>query len=165
MFLTSDYIGPPKFGGIKVADDYCQNNAKQFGFSGNFRAWLSDSMAQNDPIVRFGDFSEFKGWYRLPSNPPTPVLKGGEFQYSPKAPINVMPMGSKDLTVESVWTNTTFNGKSIDPINTCNDWTLNGGSSFTFVGSPQSTNYWTIVGPKSCSSGVGSKLYCFETNQ
>ena len=67
---------------------------------------------------------------------------------------------------DSVWTNTKFDGTAMDPSNTCNDWTLNGGSSATYIGSPQSANnYWSILGQKACSSGVGSKLYCFETNQ
>jgi cysteine-rich repeat protein len=166
VFLTSDYIGTPKFGGVKVADDYCQNNANQLGLSGYFRAWLSDSNPKNDPVERFGDFSAYKGWYRLPSFPPTPVLKGGEFQLNPKVPINITASGFKDIVVDSVWTNTKFDGTAMDPGSTCNDWTLNGGSYFTYIGSPQSANnYWSILGSKACSSGVGSKLYCFETNQ
>lgn len=166
VFLTSDYIGPPKFGGVKVADDYCQNDGNKLGLTGHFRAWLSDSNPKNDPVERFGDFSVYKGWYKLPSFPPTPVLKGGEFQLNPKAPINITASGFKDVVADSVWTNTKFDGTAMDPGSTCNDWTLNGGSYFTYIGSPQSANnYWSILGSKACSSGVGSKLYCFETNQ
>ena len=166
VFLTSDYIGPSKFGGVKVADEYCQNDANKLGLTGNFRAWLSDSNPKNDPIERFGDFAIYKGWYRLPSFPPTPVLKGGEFQLNPLAPINITASGFKDVVADSVWTNTKFDGTAMDPSSTCNDWALNGGSFFTYIGSPQSANnYWSILGSKACSSGVGSKLYCFETNQ
>lgn len=165
VFLTSDYIGPPTFGGIQKADEYCQNDANKFGIPGIFRAWISDSNPKNDPVERFGDFLTFNGWYRLPSDPPKPVSKGAKFQFGLSVPIDIMPMGSKDLVVESVWTNTKPDGTAYDYINNCNNWTSNS-PSLTYAGSPQSINSeWTLYGWKNCSSGVGSKLYCFETNQ
>lgn len=166
VFLTSDYIGPPNFGGLAKADEFCQNDADKFGFIGNYKAWLSDSDPNNDPIVRFGDFSKFNGWYRLPSDPPTPIGKGAEFKLNLLAPVNVMLTGTKDLIVESVWTNTKPTGFAVDYTNNCNNWTMNSLSFSTVVGSPQSvTNGWTTAGGKNCGSGVGSKLYCFEIGE
>lgn len=166
IFLTSDYIGPPHFGGINKADEFCQNDANKFGFIGNYKAWLSDSDPNNDPIIRFGDFLVFNGWYRLPSNPPTPIGKVADLQLNLPISINIMLTGSKDLIVESVWTNTKPTGFAVDYTNNCNNWTANNLSFYTTVGSPQSvTNGWTIAGGKNCGSGVGSKLYCFEVSE
>jgi cysteine-rich repeat protein len=166
IFLTSDYIGPPTFGGVAKADEFCQNDANKFGYPGIFRAWLSDSDFMHDPAIRFGDFETWEGWYKLPSNPPKPVAKGWHIQEGILTPIDTMLNGLQDLSAESVWTNTWPDGKAIDYASNCNNWTSNG-SFITYIGSPHTIfpHYWTNIGQKNCSSGVGSKLYCFETNK
>lgn len=163
VFLTSNYIGPPNFGGVEKADAFCQADANKFGIPGTFKAWLSDSDPNHDPVFRLNSFS-FTGWYLMPSVPPTKLAKGWlGLQQDLIAPLNVTSNGLSDFIVDSVWTHTSINGESIDGFNNCNNWTSKEPSMTTGVGDPQkSDSRWSFTGPKSCDSDSGGKLYCFE---
>lgn len=163
VFLTSNYIGSPDFGGVNKADEFCQADANKFGIPGTFKAWLSDSNPNHDPVFRLNSFS-FTGWYLMPSVPPTKLAKGWlGLQQDLLSPLNITSNGLNDFLVESVWTHTSISGESIDGFNNCNNWTNKEPSMGTGVGDPQKIDSrWSFMGPKSCGSDIGSKLYCFE---
>ncbi len=161
IFLTSDYIGPPNFGGVLKADEYCQNDAIKFGLPGKYVAWISED--NSNASTRLNS-SNFKGWYKSPPdqiNYARTITKGwGGLQNQLLNPINIIPNGLEDVTVQAVWTDTNLNG-NISNNGNCQNWTsLINGSSGT--GFPQSVIAWSNSGTISCSSGMGAKLYCFQ---
>lgn len=167
VFLTSDYIGVANFGGLAIADKYCQSDAQKFGLAGTYMAWLSDDDSANSPIFRFNS-QNFEGWYKLRTQFPTPIAKGWlglqeELLYT----INVQANGASDQTVVSIWTATEVTGERAEG-STCENWTKLGlGPEYeVHAGNPQKTTYeWTNGLTKSCSSGVGAKLYCFQVGE
>ena len=166
VFLTSKPIGSGNFGGINVADTFCQRDAIEHGIKGTFKAWLSDSDSNNDPIVRFGDFSTYKGWYILPTSiTPTLVSRGNlHLQVELLAPINVMPNGMIDLESDLVWSNTLANGYAISDFFTCDDWNSNLDRLNGSAGSRWYVNgLWTQWDLTECSDSE-VKLYCFQVN-
>jgi len=165
-FLTSDFIGPPDFGGIKQADKFCQDDADKFGIPGTFMAWLSDSDPNSDPENRFQSL-KFEGWYQMPGNPPVNLAKTWFGLQKPELvnPFNIMPMGTLDFSGATVWTDTGPFGKAQELDKNCNNWTSKDPALFTIVGYPQKISIqWTIAENKSCGNGVGGKLYCFQVD-
>lgn len=164
VFLTTEFIGLANFGGIEVADNFCQIEAKVFGIPGIYKAWLSDDSSQNQPKFRF-DSSKFEGWYVSPSQ--VPIAKGwkdltdGELINS----INIQSNGLIDRGNNLVWTATNSDGtKNIN--GSCGNWSDIGiGSGFNVVlGNPNSTNTeWTMI-ENSCGSEILKKLYCFQVD-
>lgn len=165
VFLTTDYIGPPDFGGIKKADQFCQANADLFNIPGTFMAWLSDSDPNSDPVNRFGSL-KFEGWYQMPGNPPVNLAKTWfGLEKDLLNPLNIMPTGLSDFTGSTVWTNTNPLGKAQDVTTSCDNWTSKSPILTTVIGYPQKTNIsWTLAEYKNCSNGVGGKLYCFQVD-
>lgn len=163
-FLTTDFIGLANFGGIDIADKFCQTEAKIFGIPGIYKAWLSDDNSQNSPIFRFQS-SEFEGWY-VSSNQ-IPIAKGwkdltdGELINS----INIQSDGFIDRGNNLVWTATNSDGtKNIN--GSCGNWSeINSGSGFNVIlGNPNLINSeWTMI-ENSCGSEILKKLYCFQVD-
>lgn len=164
VFLTTDFIGLANFGGIEVADQFCQIEAKVFSIPGIYKAWLSDDSSQNQPKFRF-DSQNFEGWYVKLDQ--TPIAKGwkdltdGELTSS----INIQSNGFIDRGNNLVWTATNSDGtKNIS--GSCGNWTeINSGSGFNVVlGNPNSINTeWTTI-ENSCGSEILKKLYCFQVD-
>lgn len=176
VFLSSEYIGLPDFGGIDIADDFCQNEAQKFNISGTFKAWLSDDNPDNDPIFRLNS-TNFKGWYILPSiddDLELPVAKGWNGLIEDLVnPINVTSAGVKDFSNVSVWTNTNNNGYRNDNTTTCTNWTQLDEAKMTQVGSPKEVDgKWTAYSTVTCSGPFpaphppsgGAKIYCFQVD-
>jgi len=162
VFLTTNFIGLANFGGLQIADEFCQSEAKFFGLSGLYKAWLSDDAFETSPSFRFNS-SDFEGWYVL-DDEKTPIAKGwidltdGELINS----INIQSDGIVDND-NLVWTATNPDGtKNIN--GACSNWTtVNVGSGFnTVTGKSNSLNTeWSVV-EDSCGSEILKKLYCFQ---
>jgi len=167
VFLTSDYIGVANFGGLAIADKFCQSDASKFGLAGTYMAWLSDDDALNSPIFRFKS-EDFKGWYKLRTQFPTPLAKGWlGLQEDLLFTINFQANGASDQAVVSIWTATETTGERAEG-STCENWTKLGlGPEYeVHSGNPQKTTFeWTNGLTKSCSSGIGAKLYCFQVGE
>ena len=167
VFLTSDYIGVANFGGLAIADKFCQSDASKFGLAGTYMAWLSDDDLLNSPIFRFKS-EDFKGWYKLRTQFPTPLAKGWlGLQEDLLFTINVQANGASDQAVVSIWTATEITGERAEG-STCENWTKLGlGPEYeVHSGNPQKTTFeWTNGLTKSCSSGIGAKLYCFQVGE
>lgn len=167
VFLTADYIGLNNFGGIKIADTYCQNDARKFNISGIFKAWLSDDNPNNDPLVRFNSIN-FIGWYKtVPVKTmdmvSLPIAKNWNGLVQLSNPINVTSSGVIDTKTTRVWTATQTNGKKSNNTSTCSNWTMLMDNQ-TITGNPQVTNdNWTNGSGAYCSGmSGGGKLYCFQ---
>lgn len=164
VFLTTEFIGLANFGGIEVADKFCQIEAKVFSIPGIYKAWLSDDSSQNQPKFRF-DSLKFEGWYVSPGQ--IPIAKGwndltdGELINS----INIQSNGLIDRGNNLVWTAANSDGtKNIN--GSCGNWSeMGSGSGFNVVlGNPNSTNAeWTMI-ENSCGSEILKKLYCFQVD-
>lgn len=167
VFLTADYIGLNNFGGIKIADSYCQNDARKFNISGIFKAWLSDDNPNNDPLIRFNSIN-FLGWYKtVPIKTmdmiSLPIAKGWNGLSQLSNPINITSSGVIDTKTTRVWTATQTNGKKSNNTSTCSNWTMLMDNQ-TITGNPQVTNdNWTNGAGALCSGmSGGGKLYCFQ---
>lgn len=165
VFLTDEFIGLNNFGGIDIADQFCKDEAIQFGLNGTFKAWISDDNPNNDPYVRFNSL-DFAGWYKsLPVDGDVFLIaKGWNGLAAPLLnSINITSSGTKDLITSRVWTATKPNGKRVTNVSTCSNWQSLADNQ-TIVGNPQViTDHWTDGSGAQCSgmSGPG-KLYCFQ---
>lgn len=164
VFLTTDFIGLANFGGIEVADKFCQIEAKVFSIPGIYKAWLSDDSSQNQPKFRL-DSQNFEGWYVSPSQ--IPIAKGWEDLTDSELinSINIQSNGLIDRGNNLVWTATNSDGtKNIN--GSCGNWSeIGSGSGFNVVlGNPNSTNVeWTMI-ENSCGSEILKKVYCFQVD-
>lgn len=174
VFVTSG-VGPNNngnLGGIEGADVYCQATAANADpvLLGTYKAWLTDKDPDSAPAKRFKS-ENFKGWYRLPTNPPIGVAKGWEDLTSPKgemppnylqAAISVTEKGINDDA--GVWTNTTPNGTQVGVMNTCDDWksSMNQGATGLGKGGVLDAE-WTVSGQAPCN--LGARLYCFQVGE
>ena len=161
-FLTTDFVGFANFGGIEVADEFCQVEAKIFELKGLYKAWLSDDNFETSPLFRF-DSEDFQGWYRSLDSK-TGIAKGwndlidGELT----EPINVQSNGSIDNT-SLVWTATNFDGtRNIN--GSCGNWNgIQTGPTFNvMIGDPIFSNEKWTENIESCNDGISKKLYCFQ---
>lgn len=161
IFLSDDYIGKPDFGGIEIADQFCQDEAIQWNISGTFKAWLSDDNPIKDPLIRF-DNTGFKGWYKLLSG--LPIAKEWTGLQGPLLnPINITATGNKDLITTKVWTNTKPDGKRKLNTSSCANW-MSLDDNAVGSGNPQfTTDNWTDAGTTNCNGNTGpGKIYCFQ---
>ena len=172
VFVTSGN-GPSNngnLGGIAGADGYCQTFATDAGLPGTYKAWLTGADPATAPATRFAS-TEFKGWYLLPSDPPTPVALGWADLTSPNADMpanylqNAIHLDEAGVSVGdgSVWANTSYDGTPLAMGTHCTDWTSD---SFDFsgqVGRAKSgviDGTWTNAITVKCNGG--SRLYCFQ---
>jgi len=172
VFVTSGN-GPSNngnLGGIAGADGYCQTFATNAGLPGTYKAWLTGADPATAPATRFAS-TEFKGWYLLPSDPPTPVALGWADLTSPNAdmPANYLQNaihvdeGGSSIGDGSTWTNTNPDGTQNDPASHCGDWAKGmisneGRQGLVSPGLVDST--WTSAAKLTCQNGA--RLYCFE---
>jgi cysteine-rich repeat protein len=169
VFVTSKSpIDSGNLGGVAGADAYCQMYAENASLSGTYMAWLTGMDPASAPATRFTS-TEFKGWYLLPSEPPTPVALGWADLTSPNddMPENYLQNAisvdenGKSLGNGFAWTNTKADGTQFSPMEHCGTWTSDVGK-----GSSGNVNVaslgagWTDNEPQSC--GVGLRLYCFQ---
>lgn len=163
VFLSKN-IYNSKFGGIGEADIACGKEAAQAGLSGMYYGWLSDMFPGNAPNPRWLN-TEFQGWYRMPTDPPTLFAKGFNGLSNPgQNPLNVLANGTKNLNITKVWTSTTTLGQKNDGSGNCNSWQDMGFGVQGGIGNPQATDKnWTDFAAPLCGSiDPGAGLYCFE---
>jgi hypothetical protein len=171
VFLTSTLPSlNGKLGGVAGADAYCQSLASAAGMSGTYAAWLTDGDKTTEPAQRFQS-TEFKGWYMLPTKPPTRVARGWTDLTMPN---DAMPMNYLQAAITvteagalvnsaNVWTNTNVDGTQASPDGHCDNWTSDfdfdaGRTGLAKAGVLDAS--WTAEAPYKC--GFGMRLYCFE---
>ena len=170
VFVTSDSGLNGNLGGIAGADAYCQMFAMAGSLPGTYKAWLTGADPASAPATRFAS-TQFKGWYLLPSDPPTPVALGWADLTSPnddmpedylQSAIHINEMKG-DVGDGSVWTNTNPDGTQNMMGPNCDDWTS---ESFDFSGQTGRAKAgvvgptWTSVDTYKCNGG--NRLYCFQ---
>ena len=170
VFVTSMNTGSGNLGGITGADAYCQMFAMVEGLPGTYKAWLTGADPASAPATRFAS-TEFKGWYLLPSDPPTPVALGWMDLTSPnedmpedylQTPIHISEDGS-DVVDGSAWSNTKPDGTQHDLVNHCGDWVKGINGLVGSVGLAETSTkdaQWTVNGTAGCNGG--NRLYCFQ---
>lgn len=165
IFLGSDYMGGVGgFGGLVIADNFCQKDASKYGLTGNYKAWLNDS---NDTLISRLNSENFEGWYLLPKNKDSnfyisvangwPSLISGNLQHS----IDTIANGSTPAEAAMVWTNTNINAHIHGSDTCCGNWTIKDQPTQGFVGISSAVDYkWTSLGAMGCDKGA--KLYCIQ---
>ena len=174
VFVTSGNVGSGNLGGIAGADAYCQTLADASGLDGQYMAWLTGADPASAPATRFAS-TEFKGWYLLPTDPPTPVALGWGDLTSPNEgmptaylqnAIHVSETGT-DVGDASVWTNTTPEGTQIGGVH-CLDWSSNDGDILVPAGRAKGgvvDSSWTNDAGALVKCNGGNRLYCFQTGE
>ena len=170
VFVTSKNTDSGNLGGVAGADAYCEMFAKNANLPGTYKAWLTGKDPASAPATRFGS-TDFKGWYLLPSDPPTPVALGWADLTSPNEdmPANYLQSAihldeaGKDVGDGSVWANTNPDGTQNAADSNCDDW-MGGDGDFTgVVGRAKAGivgEVWTVDKDDTCNGG--SRLYCFQ---
>lgn len=165
IFLGSDYMGGVGgFGGLVIADSFCQKDASKYGLIGSYKAWLNDS---NDTLISRLNSEFFDGYYLLPkskdSNFYISVANGwsslvsGNLQHA----IDTIANGSTPVETAMVWTNTNTDGHIHGSDTCCGNWTIKDQPTQGFVGISNAVDYkWTSLGPIGCDKGA--KLYCIQ---
>jgi cysteine-rich repeat protein len=170
VFITSTF-SQGNLGGVTGADAYCQGLAMAAKLPGTYKAWLTGKDPASAPAQRFGS-TGFKGWYLLPTQPPTPVARGWADLTSPNEDVpanylqNAISVDEKGVDVGdgSAWTNTKADGTQQAVDEHCDDWSKNDSGLVGATGQAKSgvvDGKWTNESPLKCN--VGSRLYCFQT--
>ncbi|MBL9102514.1 MAG: DUF4215 domain-containing protein [Myxococcales bacterium] len=158
------------FGGVAGADAACQSYADAAGLAGTYRAWLSED-AMSAPVFRFGS-EGYRGWYLLPTAPPTPVAQGWSDLTSEnednsgdylRSAINADEYGAI-VGETAAWTNTAPDGHEHAWTIDCEDWSvipLETGGSFGLSRSDVLTAAWSFISANECDTP--RRLYCFQT--
>lgn len=164
LAFQSFQLIPSNFGGILIADQMCQENAFRVGLTGVYKAWVSDNDPNTAPKFRFNS-QDFKGWYQLPTNPPSLLAKGwnGLTTEDILHWIDVLASGEQSiLTPEFAWTGTKQDGSFIQESN-CVNWTSNNGFDTAIVGTIGAFDSdWTELEHHVCMENVNRKIYCFQ---
>ncbi len=172
VFITSGN-GPNNngnLGGVAGADAYCQGLAAAAELPGTYKAWLTGADAASAPAQRFGSVG-FKGWYLLPTDPPTPVARGWADLTSPNDDVPTNYLQSSIYANEKgdgvmgdayAWTNTKTDGTQQTVDKHCSDWGPDAGSGNAGLAKAGITgSAWTNDQTFVC--GIGARLYCFQT--
>jgi hypothetical protein len=163
MFVTSAVYQGGKIGGLDGADTLCQQVATTAHFTGNFRAWLSDSTGS--PLSRM---TQGTGDYQLVDG--TVIAHGwddlvdGQIDHT----VNLDETGAVHtggfgcMGQISAWTGTDFDGTAYTEGtlgNSCGNWDdLHG---YGMLGDTnQATTQWTLDCGIPCT--YSSALYCVE---
>jgi hypothetical protein len=133
-------------------------------------AWLTGMDPASAPATRFAS-TKFKGWYLLPTDPPTPVALGWVDLTSTNQdmPANYlqnaihMDETGKVVGEGTVWTNTDPDGTQQEMGMNCGDWKsdafkASGQIGLTSAGILDAT--WSNAATDECSGG--NRLYCFQ---
>lgn len=157
VFLTWEDYNGANVGGIKNADEICQElaNSSDFVSEGTYKAWLSDDISQ--PFDTFKS-NLFDGYYLLPNDE---ILTEGWIGLgNNELLINVTWSGeTKNDISYKVFTNTYSDGTKIADHH-CNGWTSDSDKMQAAVGLPNSN--WSYDGNIKCSDFAA--LYCFQVN-
>lgn len=178
VFATSLAFQGESIGGVSGADRVCTVLASEAGLPGQFRAWLSDSIAtspvgrfvpSNAPYVRTDGAIVANDWEDL-----TRCDKGDSGNECLRAPINIDQQGAP-VTHHRIWTGTFSNGTLAQTFGspkrraTCNDWQDDpdvANANDGVAGRPNEVDQdWTerpSAGLICQDPGIFGGLYCFE---
>lgn len=145
--------------GLEGADCICQETADAAGLDGTFLAWISTSLATEDPESRFTQSSVP---YILPNLAIVADNWADLTDATLDTALNITESGSTAGGTTRVWTNVKTDGTRFNSSNHCADWTSASTGSVGALGvRDQADNRWTAPG-----SGIGcdkgNHLYCFE---
>jgi hypothetical protein len=155
VFVTAKPIMVPNFVSIDNADTVCGQRATAAGLGGSWVAWISSSTSSASSRLDHGAIP-----YRLLDGTEIAAnwteLTSGALKHA----ISVNEHGGQ--TTMLVITGT-LNDGSVNPNNTCNDWSGNAQADTTHTGNSSSTTEWSVTAttPQSCLAAIGA-LYCFE---
>ncbi len=169
VFITSTlYTG--NLGGLDGADSKCQDRAKAGGISGQFKAWLSDSVTpaasrlthSNAPYVLVDGTVIAKDWAKLTSGRLQAPIMLTEFVRMPT--LTVHPSGCGTFLV---WTNSNEDGSIVDKNRSCNNWTdgtsSSGSDKGPALGQADGESLWSSECKGTRAGCNGSfPLYCVE---
>lgn len=147
-------------GGLKGADERCNNAAESTKLGGTWVAWMSGE--GKNAIDRL----TFDGPYRLLDGREVVASKAELLSGKLKVPINVMETGETAAGNVRVWTGTRANGNQAA---TCDGWVTNNPIVFGTLGSLDRTlqGLWTDnggpgAGFRDWGCQTDARLYCFE---
>lgn len=148
-FVTSTTY-PGDFGGLEVADEICNELARNAGLSGSYIAWLSDtSVNARDRI------GSARGWVRRDGRPFAATVED-LIGYSVLYPLLIDEKGER--TTESwVWTGTR-SGDGVATDKHCGDWRETEGLRGTVGETNSMSGQWTFRTNYPCTSR--RPLYC-----
>lgn len=166
VFVT-DTISKGNLGGLNGADAICQQEANAAGWSGDFRAWLSDSTTSAaERLTQSTEPYFLPNARRVADN--WSDLTDGSLQTA----INLNARGrapAQTCPMTSVWTSTTTSG-ALSSTNHCSNWTSD--SEVAARGTMSFANgRWTENGFATCNFAVicgstgreeGGRLYCLQ---
>jgi hypothetical protein len=156
VFITSKrYDG--NLGGIKGANEICQNHAEAAGITGQYNAWISISSEQSPA----GTFAKSSQPYVLKNN--TLIAENWDDLVNGQllAAILVDENGANLNYTNRVWTSTNSNGEDLGKEN-CKAWKSNSARDSGWVGKASSFwgSEWTAEMSISCDET--RNLYCFQ---
>jgi hypothetical protein len=164
VFVSSTVVVAGNIGGLSGADAICQSLAQGAGLSGNFKAWLSDSVTDaasrfahwSTPYVLPGGAQVASNWTQLVSGSVSHAIDQTESK-------GAAPKGSMGNGL--VWTNTNSNGTKY--ISLCSDWTSTSGvvNNWHFGNAAKSTASWTLDTQSLFAGSMCSQtaaLYCIQ---
>jgi hypothetical protein len=142
-------------GGLAGADAKCQSLANTAGLPGTYKAWLSDSLTDvKTRVTQSTNKYVLIDGTMIAAN--YTALTSGTVSHAIDHDENGMPLAT------DVFTDSNPDGLAteVDPLFTCNDWTL-GNTVIGEVGrSDAKTKSWTADGDGLCQSP--SSIYCFQ---
>ena len=161
-FLANPGKPNANLGGISGANEICASAAMDAGRPGTYNAWLSGSLPDSAPLARFNS-TDFKGWYLLPTDPPTPIAHGWEGLTTENliAAINSDAKGMK-VDDTNAWTNTKQDGTRNSANNHCQNWGGSTGNSTRGAVSATALDVKWTVADENSSCTLGLFLYCFQ---
>ena len=149
----------PNFGSLEAADAICQEDAENWGLSGTYMAWLSDSQTSAAD--------------RLPHSTHPYVLTDGTqiaanwddlTDGTLAAPINVYANGTSAGVGTSVATGTWADGMAA-PSSTCEDWTSSAmGVTINYGSNAQMNSNWSLNPQNFSPCSTNKSLYCIDVS-
>jgi hypothetical protein len=162
VFLSST-LYPGNLGGLAGGDAKCQGLADAARLPGTYKAWLSDginsiSQGPRSPASRFVRSS---GPYQLVNGTTIAANWADLTDGTLLAAIGVTEVGGNLGTTENTWTQTSRNGRSAFPDESCTNLTSAATDDLGFVGSAaQVGQRWTEHDFTFCNASA--HLYCFQ---
>lgn len=161
VFVTSSTYTGVSFGGVGGADHFCNSLAAAASLAGEYRAWISDGNANNDPESRL--FHETVS-YRLPAGNLSSVIANNWNDLVGLGYINLAINRNESnvaVAAVNVWTNTNADGTMSSATNHCTEWRAN--TTPSTVGNTNTTGTgWTNNGSGTNCSTNNYRLYCFQ---
>lgn len=161
VFITAASYDGAGIGGLSGADAKCQAEADSNDLRGTYAAWLSDS--GSSPDTRFSVAMRSASAYQQHDGAGNweTVANGWADLTDGQIDTGIDRGADGTLRTPHVWTGTRSAGTVADIGQTCNDWTDNGSSTYSWRGEAgQFQPAWTYYSDSTCNNAYA--LYCFE---